>query len=223
MLAEDIKPSRLERAKRKVYDLCQMLEGDRIGLIAFAVWFLAHNTLENMRVRGIQSGFGFLTTPAGFDIGESLIPYDSLDPYWKAFLVGSQHAARGDHRHRADDAARNDARRGALLAQRAGARTVLRLCRAVPQHPGPASVADVVPAVHGMAAGSVRAGEFHEGVLPQQGRLRVSGAGLGPGAGSRTGWRHHRRRAGLGLPAVDAAPLRTHRPGGSLFWVPVRS
>ena len=27
MLAEDIKPNRLERAKRKVYDLCQMLEG----------------------------------------------------------------------------------------------------------------------------------------------------------------------------------------------------
>ena len=33
MMAEDIKPSRMERAKRKVYDLCQMLEGDRIGLI----------------------------------------------------------------------------------------------------------------------------------------------------------------------------------------------
>ncbi len=36
MLAEDVKPSRLERAKREVYDLCAMLEGDRIGLIAFA-------------------------------------------------------------------------------------------------------------------------------------------------------------------------------------------
>jgi general L-amino acid transport system permease protein len=59
-----------------------------IGLIAFAVWFLAHNTLENMRVRGIQSGFGFLGTPAGFDIGEMLFSYDALDPYWKAFLVG---------------------------------------------------------------------------------------------------------------------------------------
>ena len=36
MLAEDVEPNRLERAKREVYDLCQMLEGDRIGLIAFA-------------------------------------------------------------------------------------------------------------------------------------------------------------------------------------------
>src|SRR5215216_900333 len=44
--------------------------------------------MDNMRVRGIQSGFGFLAQPAGFDIGESLIHYDALDPYWKAFLVG---------------------------------------------------------------------------------------------------------------------------------------
>lgn len=36
MLAQDIKPSRLQREKRKVRDLLQMLSGDRIGLIAFA-------------------------------------------------------------------------------------------------------------------------------------------------------------------------------------------
>ena len=59
-----------------------------LGLIALGVWFLAHNTVENMRVRGIQSGFDFLTDPAGFDIGELMIPYESIDPYWKAFLVG---------------------------------------------------------------------------------------------------------------------------------------
>lgn len=59
-----------------------------LGLIGLGVWFLAHNTMENMRVRGIQSGFDFLTGPAGFDIGELLIPYESVDPYWKAFLVG---------------------------------------------------------------------------------------------------------------------------------------
>ena len=36
MLAEDIKPNRLERAKRKISDLLYMLRGDRIGLVAFA-------------------------------------------------------------------------------------------------------------------------------------------------------------------------------------------
>lgn len=59
-----------------------------LAVIVFVVWFLAHNTVENMRVRGIQSGFDFLGSPAGFDIGETLMPYESVDPYWKAFLVG---------------------------------------------------------------------------------------------------------------------------------------
>lgn len=36
MLASDIKPSRLDRAKREVYDLLTMLKGDRVGLVAFA-------------------------------------------------------------------------------------------------------------------------------------------------------------------------------------------
>jgi len=36
MMASDIQPTRLDRAKREVYDLLGMLEGDRIGLVAFA-------------------------------------------------------------------------------------------------------------------------------------------------------------------------------------------
>lgn len=36
MLATDIKPSRLARAKHKITDLLEMLDGDRIGLVAFA-------------------------------------------------------------------------------------------------------------------------------------------------------------------------------------------
>jgi general L-amino acid transport system permease protein len=71
--------------------LYQMLA---VAVIAAAVGFLAHNTLENMRVRGIQSGFGFLAQPAGFDIGESVFAFDSADPYWKAFLVGLSNTLR---------------------------------------------------------------------------------------------------------------------------------
>ena len=65
-----------------------------VGLLGFAVWWLATNTLENMRIRGIQSGFGFLAQPAGFDIGETIINFDSADPYWKAFLVGLSNTLR---------------------------------------------------------------------------------------------------------------------------------
>jgi len=65
-----------------------------IALIVAVVWFLAHNTLLNMKIRGIQSGFDFLTSPAGFDIGESLYPFDSSQPYWQAFLVGLTNTLR---------------------------------------------------------------------------------------------------------------------------------
>ncbi len=59
-----------------------------VVLIVLVVLYLANNTNTNMRARGIQSGFDFMMGGAGFDIGESLFPYDSADPYWKAFLVG---------------------------------------------------------------------------------------------------------------------------------------
>ena len=65
-----------------------------IGAVAAGVWFLATNTLHNMQVRGIQSGFDFLKGPAGFDIGESLFPFDSSQPYWQAFLVGLANTLR---------------------------------------------------------------------------------------------------------------------------------
>jgi general L-amino acid transport system permease protein len=59
-----------------------------VVLIGLVLWFLAHNTVQNMRVRGIQSGFDFLAQPAGFDIGESVFRFDSIEPYWRAFVVG---------------------------------------------------------------------------------------------------------------------------------------
>ena len=59
-----------------------------VVLLALMVGWLLANTLANMRARGIQSGFGFLLDTAGFDIGESLIAFDSDQPYWRAFLVG---------------------------------------------------------------------------------------------------------------------------------------
>lgn len=65
-----------------------------LGLIGLGLWFLVHNTLINMRVRGIQSGFDFLGQTAGFDIGESLFPFDSAEPYWRAFLVGLSNTLR---------------------------------------------------------------------------------------------------------------------------------
>ena len=36
MLAQDIKPNRLQRARREIIDLINMLQGDKVGLVAFA-------------------------------------------------------------------------------------------------------------------------------------------------------------------------------------------
>jgi len=60
MLAEDIQPNRLERAKREITDLVGMLQGDRVGLIAFA-------------------GAAFLECPLTLDYGSFRIFLDYLD------------------------------------------------------------------------------------------------------------------------------------------------
>ncbi|WP_158906982.1 amino acid ABC transporter permease [Burkholderia sp. L27(2015)] len=56
--------------------------------------YLMHNVSQNMRVRGIHSGFDFLSQSAGFSIGESVVPFDSNDSYGKAFLVGLSNTLR---------------------------------------------------------------------------------------------------------------------------------
>src|SRR6185369_1018585 len=65
-----------------------------LALIVAAGAYLFSNTLENMRLRGIKSGFDFITQPAGFAIGESVVPFDSSESYGKAFLVGLSNTFR---------------------------------------------------------------------------------------------------------------------------------
>ncbi len=60
MLTEDVKPSRLERAKLAVKDLLKKLKGDRIGLIAFA-------------------GDAFLSCPLTSDYGGFTLSLDDLN------------------------------------------------------------------------------------------------------------------------------------------------
>jgi len=63
-------------------------------LIFSAGFYLLGNTLDNMRLRGIKSGFDFISQPAGFGIGESIIPFDSAESYGKAFVVGLSNTLR---------------------------------------------------------------------------------------------------------------------------------
>ncbi|MFM2119300.1 MAG: putative glutamine transporter permease protein GlnM [Pseudomonadota bacterium] len=65
-----------------------------LALLIAAGAYLVHNTLDNMRSRGIQSGFDFILQPAGFSIGESLMEFDSSESYLKAFAVGLSNTFR---------------------------------------------------------------------------------------------------------------------------------
>jgi general L-amino acid transport system permease protein len=47
-----------------------------------------HNTLHNLSVRNITTGFGFLAREAGFAIGEGSISYTPADTYQRAITVG---------------------------------------------------------------------------------------------------------------------------------------
>jgi general L-amino acid transport system permease protein len=52
------------------------------------VWWVAHNTAANLARSNTASGFGFLRGRAGFEVGQSLIPYSSDSTYGRALVVG---------------------------------------------------------------------------------------------------------------------------------------
>ncbi|NGM85753.1 amino acid ABC transporter permease [Parapusillimonas sp. SGNA-6] len=59
-----------------------------LGIVGFGIWYLVSNTLHNLAVRNISTGFDFLDREAGFAIGESSIAYTPADTYARAIWVG---------------------------------------------------------------------------------------------------------------------------------------
>lgn len=59
-----------------------------VALIGSVIWWLWSNTVHNLEVRRIATGFGFLQREAGLPIAESLIPYDPTMTYLRALTVG---------------------------------------------------------------------------------------------------------------------------------------
>jgi general L-amino acid transport system permease protein len=60
-----------------------------LGIIALIAWYLISNTNENLRVRRIATGWGFLDRTAGIPIGEMLIPYNPAEStYGRALIIG---------------------------------------------------------------------------------------------------------------------------------------
>ncbi len=72
-----------QRYRQVIYQVTALL------LLLACIFWLGHNTWANLKQRGIQSGFDFLSDTAGFDIGETfLISFDGSQTYWSAFGVG---------------------------------------------------------------------------------------------------------------------------------------
>jgi len=59
-----------------------------VAIVGSIFWWLWSNTVHNLEVRRIATGFGFLWREAGLPIAESIIPYSPTDTYFRALLVG---------------------------------------------------------------------------------------------------------------------------------------
>lgn len=62
--------------------------------LAAGAWWLAGTAAEEMRARGIRSGFDFFTQPAGFWISEGVFEFDPAESYLKAFAAGLANTLR---------------------------------------------------------------------------------------------------------------------------------
>jgi general L-amino acid transport system permease protein len=63
----------------------------QILFVAVLVWIgyeIVANARANLETQRITSGFGFLSNTAGFDVSQSLIPYNGSDTYTRVFFVG---------------------------------------------------------------------------------------------------------------------------------------
>jgi general L-amino acid transport system permease protein len=59
-----------------------------VGIVGGIIWWLWSNTVHNLEVRRIATGFGFLNREAGLPIAEHLIDYNPTDTYLRALTVG---------------------------------------------------------------------------------------------------------------------------------------
>jgi general L-amino acid transport system permease protein len=58
-----------------------------VGL-AWIAYAVVDNVRSNLETQRIAAGFGFLSNNAGFDVNQTLIPYNQSDTYARVFVVG---------------------------------------------------------------------------------------------------------------------------------------
>jgi general L-amino acid transport system permease protein len=63
-------------------------------LILVLIAFLLGNLIRNLTAAGLLLSFRWLQQPAGFDIAETLLPFNAAMPYWRALLAGLVNTVR---------------------------------------------------------------------------------------------------------------------------------
>jgi len=60
-----------------------------VGLtVLVLVAFLLSNLIRNLTAAGLLLSWSWLGQPAGFDIAETVLPFQASDPYWRGLLAG---------------------------------------------------------------------------------------------------------------------------------------
>ncbi len=60
------------------------------GIVGWVAWYLISNTAHNLEVRGMNTGFGFWNSSAGFDTAFKLIEYTpGIGTYGRIFWIGA--------------------------------------------------------------------------------------------------------------------------------------
>jgi Ca-activated chloride channel homolog len=116
MLVQDVEPDRLERARREISDFIQVIQGDRVGLVAFAgaAFTQCPLTLDYGALSMFLAALGPDVVPVpGTDLGAALqtamAAFDSTSPTDKVILLITDGE---DNEDRGLAAAREAARKG---------------------------------------------------------------------------------------------------------------
>lgn len=64
-----------------------VLQALALVIVAGLLGLIIYNTVLNLEARGIASGFGFLSQPAGFDLAFHLLPYDQSTTFGTLFII----------------------------------------------------------------------------------------------------------------------------------------
>jgi general L-amino acid transport system permease protein len=60
-----------------------------VGLVVLLlIAFLLGNLIRNLTAAGLLLTWRWLSQPAGFDLGETIVPFDAGMPYWRGLLAG---------------------------------------------------------------------------------------------------------------------------------------